>query len=129
MPFVLILFVLMLFGGPLRRLVDLFNSGVTALAGGPGVGRFLTGYITPISYLGRKSGKTITLPIGYHRGDDITIRVMPEQKSWLRNFLGAGGSPSRCGPTRFRPGTSQTSPARAARHRPPRPGCTAVRRR
>jgi hypothetical protein len=80
------------FGGPLQRFVGVFNAGVTALAGAPGVGRFLTGYITPISYVGRKSGKTITLPIGYRRsGDDIIIRVMvPEQKFWWRNFLGAG---------------------------------------
>ena len=80
------------FGGPLQRLVGVFNSGVTALAGAPGVGRFLTGYITPISYVGRKSGKTFTLPIGYQRsGDDVSIRVMmPDQKSWWRNFLGAG---------------------------------------
>jgi hypothetical protein len=77
------------FGGPLQRL---FNSGVTALAEAPGVGRLVTGYITPISYVGRKSGKTITLPIGYRRsGEDLIIRVMmPDKKAWWRNFLGAG---------------------------------------
>jgi hypothetical protein len=77
------------FGGPLQAV---FNSGVTALAGAPGIGRLMSGYITPISYVGRKSGKTITLPIGYrHAGDDLVIRVMmPDKKSWWRNFLGAG---------------------------------------
>nr|WP_264067177.1 nitroreductase family deazaflavin-dependent oxidoreductase [Mycolicibacterium komossense] len=80
------------FGGPLQRFVNLVNAGVTALAGAPVVGRFVERYITTISYVGRKSGRTFSLPIGYRRtGDDITIGVsMPDQKSWWRNFLGAG---------------------------------------
>jgi hypothetical protein len=80
------------FGGPAQRFVDLVNAGVTALAEAPVVGRFLRGYITTISYVGRKSGKTFSLPIGYRRsGDTITIGAsMPDQKAWWRNFLGTG---------------------------------------
>jgi hypothetical protein len=82
----------MTFGGPLRRMVDLFNAGATALANAPVIGRYVSGYITTISYVGRKSGKSFSLPIGYQRsGDTITIRVgMPDRKAWWRNFLGAG---------------------------------------
>ena len=82
----------MSFGGPVKRLVDVFNAGVTALAGAPVVGRFVDRYITTITYVGRKSGKTFSLPIGYQRsGDTLTIRAaMPDKKAWWRNFLGAG---------------------------------------
>jgi hypothetical protein len=80
------------FGGPLKRLVDVFNAGATALADAPVVGPLVSGYITTISYVGRKSGRTFSLPIGYQRsGDTVTIRVgMPDKKAWWRNFLGAG---------------------------------------
>ena len=80
------------FGGPAQRFVNLFNAGATALAEAPVVGRFVKSYITTISYVGRKSGKTFSLPIGYQRkGDTISIRVgLPDQKAWWRNFLGTG---------------------------------------
>ena len=80
------------FGGPAQRFVNLVNAGATALAEAPVVGRFVSGYITTISYVGRKSGKTFSLPIGYRRtGDTVTIRVgLPDQKAWWRNFLGTG---------------------------------------
>jgi hypothetical protein len=80
------------FGGPAQRFVNLFNAGATALAEAPVVGRFVKSYITTISYVGRKSGKTFSLPIGYRRtGDTISIRVgLPDQKAWWRNFLGTG---------------------------------------
>lgn len=55
-------------------------------------GRFLRGSITTISYVGRRSGKTFSLPVGYRRsGDEVTIAIaMPDAKSWWRNFLGDG---------------------------------------
>lgn len=82
----------MAFGGPARVVVDAVNSAMTALTHAPLVGPVLGRYITEISYTGRKSGKSFTLPIGYERrGDTITIRVlMPDRKNWWRNFLGAG---------------------------------------
>ena len=78
--------------GPVRRLVNIVNAGVLALAGSPRWGGLVRGNIAAISYTGRKSGRTITLPVGYERaGDTVTIRVlMPDQKAWWRNFLGAG---------------------------------------
>jgi hypothetical protein len=80
------------FSGPVQRFVTVVNAGMTALVDAPVIGRLVERYITTISYVGRKSGRTFSLPIGYQRaGDQITIGVsMPDQKSWWRNFLGAG---------------------------------------
>ena len=80
------------FPGPVRRFVNIFNSGVTALAASPKWGRLINGHLTSISFVGRKSGREFSLPIGYRRsGDEVTIGVsLPDQKVWWRNFLGAG---------------------------------------
>jgi len=78
--------------GTLFRLAGPFNSMVMAAAGLPVIGNRIRNYVAPITYTGRKSGRTITLPISYRRsGDSVTIGVaMPDEKSWWRNFLGAG---------------------------------------
>jgi hypothetical protein len=45
-----------------------------------------------VTYAGRKSGRTISLPVAYRRrGDQVVINVaMPDAKTWWRNFLGEG---------------------------------------
>lgn len=45
-----------------------------------------------VNYTGRKSGKAVSLPVNYRRdGDDVVIHVMmPDAKTWWRNFLGEG---------------------------------------
>ncbi|HEX5143017.1 MAG TPA: hypothetical protein VFW21_04025 [Mycobacterium sp.] len=80
------------FRGPGRRAVNLFNAGALALAAAPVVGPRIRRHITTISYTGRKSGRRFSLPVGYRRdGDTVTIRVeMAQQKTWWRNFSGAG---------------------------------------
>jgi len=82
----------MAFGGPARVLVHAVNTAITGLTHAPLIGPLLGRYITEISYTGRKSGKSFTLPIAYQRGgDSLTIRVsMPDKKNWWRNFLGDG---------------------------------------
>jgi hypothetical protein len=82
----------MAFSAPIRFLVHGVNAAITALIHAPLLGPRLGRYITEISYVGRKSGRSFTLPIGYQlRGDTVTIRVsMPDRKNWWRNFLGAG---------------------------------------
>ena len=57
------------------------------------MGRVVGRYITPITYRGRKSGRTFTLPVGYRRArNTVTIGVeLAERKKWWRNFLGDGG--------------------------------------
>jgi hypothetical protein len=83
----------MAFGVSVRRVVDLVNAGVLALTGVPALGPRLSKHITSISYTGRKSGRSFTLPVAYRRtGDTVRIWVgIPDKKNWWRNFLGAGG--------------------------------------
>lgn len=82
----------MAFSGPVQVFVRVVNAAATRLARAPKVGPVVSRYITEISYVGRKSGQTFTLPVGYRlTGDTATIHVaMPDQKTWWRNFLGAG---------------------------------------
>ncbi|WP_433710881.1 hypothetical protein ACQP2U_32160 [Nocardia sp. CA-084685] len=70
-----------------------FNAGVMALTKAPWIGPRVGRAITEITYVGRRSGNTFSTPVGFRRaGDEITIPVgMPDQKTWWRNFLGAGG--------------------------------------
>jgi hypothetical protein len=68
------------------------NRVTTALITSPRWGRIIGLGLTTISYTGRRSGRTITLPVGYRRrGEDILIGVaMPDGKTWWRNFTGEG---------------------------------------
>lgn len=81
------------FGRMVMRAAPLFNAPVAALARSPRWGRLVGGSIAMVTYTGRRSGRTVTLPVGYHRrGDDVMIAVaMPDAKTWWRNFLGDGG--------------------------------------
>jgi hypothetical protein len=58
----------------------------------PLIGSLIRRGLVRIRYVGRKSGKTFDIPVGYRRsGDSIVIAVaMPDKKSWWRNFLGEG---------------------------------------
>lgn len=79
-------------GRLLIRAAPLFNAPVTALATSARFGGLLNRNIAMLSYSGRRSGRTFTIPVAYRRaGDEIVIGVnMPEAKTWWRNFLGAG---------------------------------------
>ncbi|KOV80375.1 nitroreductase/quinone reductase family protein [Nocardia sp. NRRL S-836] len=78
------------FSGPLARGV---NRCIVGLRGAPLVGKLVRKGITVVSYTGRRSGRTFTTPVGYRRkGDVVEIRVMmPDAKTWWRNFTGEGG--------------------------------------
>lgn len=69
-----------------------FNSVVMAAMKTPVMGKYVRRYTTQITYIGRKTGRTISLLVGYRRsGDSVTISVaMPDRKKWWRNFLGEG---------------------------------------
>lgn len=45
-----------------------------------------------LTYTGRKSGKTFSLPVSFRqKGNDLLIGVaMPDKKNWWRNFLDEG---------------------------------------
>ncbi|GAB7067263.1 hypothetical protein H7J06_13195 [Mycobacterium hodleri] len=80
----------------------------------PVVGGLVRRGLVEIRYVGRKSGKTFEIPVGYRRsGDSVTIPVgMPDKKSWWRNFLGTGGPVTLVGLD----GRDRTGHAVAIRH-------------
>ncbi|GAA2842536.1 hypothetical protein GCM10010452_83550 [Crossiella cryophila] len=80
--------------GPItRRFVTGFNGLVLRLRGSARWGSFLSRYFTVLTYTGRRSGRTFSLPVGYRRaGETVTITVLlAGTKTWWRNFLGEGG--------------------------------------
>lgn len=80
-------------GRLLMRAAPLFNAPVTAIAASPRFGALLRGSITTITYTGRRSGRSFSIPVAYRRrGDDVEIGAnLPDAKTWWRNFLGDGG--------------------------------------
>ncbi|MCW0213745.1 MAG: hypothetical protein OJJ54_10325 [Pseudonocardia sp.] len=76
-----------------RPVVGFVNARVAGLLGSARWGRFVGRQLVMVTYTGRRSGRTFTIPVGYRRRDDVvTIAVvMPDAKSWWRNFLGEGG--------------------------------------
>jgi F420H(2)-dependent quinone reductase len=74
------------------RAERLFNAPVSALACSPRWGRLVSGNIAMLTYTGRRSGQTVTLPVAYRRGgDEVIVGVnLPDVKTWWRNFLGDG---------------------------------------
>jgi hypothetical protein len=79
-----------IFGTPI---VGIVNAVFGALIDAPIIGGLVRRGMVKIRYVGRRSGKTVELPIGYRRsGDQVIINVMsPDAKTWWRNFLGEGG--------------------------------------
>jgi hypothetical protein len=80
------------FGRLLMRAAPLFNAPVAAIAASSRFGAALRRSITTITYTGRRSGRTFSIPVAYRRrGDEIDIAAnMPDAKTWWRNFLGDG---------------------------------------
>lgn len=74
------------------RAAPLLNTPVAAIATSPRFGLGLGRSVTVITYQGRRSGRTFTIPVAYRRnGDSIDIAAnMPDAKTWWRNFLGDG---------------------------------------
>ncbi|GAB2853737.1 nitroreductase/quinone reductase family protein [Lentzea nigeriaca] len=78
------------FKGPWVRRV---NKAMVGLRNAPLVGKLVRKGVTIVSYTGRRSGRTFSTPVGYQReGDVVSIQVMmPDDKTWWRNFNGEGG--------------------------------------
>lgn len=76
----------------LRRVVGFFNAGVNRLVTSGRGGRWVGDRFTVITYVGRRSGRTIDVPVGYRRvGEELRVGVeFPDVKSWWRNFVGEG---------------------------------------
>jgi len=76
----------------LMRAAPLLNTPVAAIATSPRFGVGMGRTVTVITYKGRRSGKTFTIPVSYRRkGQSIDIGAnMPDAKTWWRNVLGDG---------------------------------------
>ncbi|ORB74534.1 nitroreductase/quinone reductase family protein [Mycobacterium scrofulaceum] len=79
-------------GRLLMRAAPLLNAPVAAVAASPRLGARMRRSITLVTYTGRRSGRTFSIPVAYRRrGDEIEIAAnMPEAKTWWRNFAGDG---------------------------------------
>ncbi|WP_293002783.1 hypothetical protein [Mycobacterium sp.] len=77
----------------LMRAAPLFNAPVAAIAASPRFGKLLRRNVTMISYTGRRSGRTFSIPVAYRRrGDEVEVGAnLPDAKTWWRNFVGEGG--------------------------------------
>jgi hypothetical protein len=75
-----------------NRFVRTANGLAVALMKVPLLGGLMRRGMTEIRYVGRKSGTTFQIPVGYRRsGDSVVVPVgMPDKKNWWRNFLGDG---------------------------------------
>jgi hypothetical protein len=76
-----------------RLLVQRLNGWMIKLRSSRLLGPLITKHLTLVTYTGRRSGRTFTLPVAYRRSDNtVTIGVqMADRKGWWRNFLGDGG--------------------------------------
>ena len=76
-----------------NRAVDRFNARVLALRASPRWGGMARRHLTIVTYTGRRSGRTFSIPVAYRRaGDTVEIGVrLAEKKNWWRNFTDAGG--------------------------------------
>jgi hypothetical protein len=80
-------------GRLVMRAAPLFNAPVAAIARSPRFGKLVNRNIAILSYTGRRSGRTFSIPVAYRRsGEAITVNAnLPQTKTWWRNFLGDGG--------------------------------------
>jgi F420H(2)-dependent quinone reductase len=76
----------------LMRAAPLVNVPVAAMASSRRFGRIVGRNVAIITYTGRRSGRTMSMPVAYRRtGDELQIAAnMPEAKNWWRNFTGDG---------------------------------------
>ena len=68
------------------------NKLVVAVMRVPVLEKFVGKSMVLITYTGRKSGKTFSLPVAFRqKGNELLIGVaMPDQKNWWRNFQNGG---------------------------------------
>jgi hypothetical protein len=80
-------------GRLVMRAAPVLNAPVAAIAASPRFGAVLRRNITLVTYTGRRSGRTFSIPVSYRRRDDENIDIganLPDAKTWWRNFLGDG---------------------------------------
>jgi hypothetical protein len=80
-------------GRLLLRAAPLLNAPVAAIAASPRFGGALRRSVAVVTYTGRRSGRTFSIPVAYRRRGDANIDIeanLPDAKTWWRNFLGEG---------------------------------------
>lgn len=79
-------------GAPFRFMNRFVNRGLKALLRSP-LHPLASGRVALLTYTGRRSGRTYTLPVFYRdKGDRITVAVgWADRKVWWRNLTGEGG--------------------------------------
>jgi hypothetical protein len=80
-------------GHLLMRAAPVLNAPVAAIAASPRFGGALRRSVTVVTYTGRRSGRTFSIPVAYRRRGDENIDIganLPDAKTWWRNFLGDG---------------------------------------
>ncbi|WP_405109787.1 hypothetical protein OG559_29185 [Micromonospora sp. NBC_01405] len=77
----------------LQKMAKVVNSVVHPLVSSPTFSRLTGNRMTVITYTGRRSGRSFSIPVAYRRTEDCVIIdvALPDQKSWWRNFTGDGG--------------------------------------
>ena len=78
--------------GPFGVFNRTLNGGLVAMLRTPRVHHVVSHFVAEISVTGRRSGRTISLPVFFRqRGDVVRIHVaMAKHKLWWRNLSGAG---------------------------------------
>jgi hypothetical protein len=80
-------------GRLVMRAAPVLNAPVAAIAASPRFGAALRRSVTVVTYTGRRSGRTFSIPVAYRRRGDENIDIeanLPDAKTWWRNFLGDG---------------------------------------
>jgi hypothetical protein len=80
-------------GRLVMRAAPALNAPVAAIAASPRFGGALRRSVTVVTYTGRRSGRTFSIPVAYRRRGDENIDIganLPDAKTWWRNFLGDG---------------------------------------
>src|SRR6202012_1904456 len=76
----------------IMRAAPVVNAPVAAIATSR-FGARLRRSVTLITYTGRRSGRTFSIPVAYRRRSDEDIEIdanLPDAKTWWRNFVGDG---------------------------------------
>ena len=80
-------------GRLVMRAAPVLNAPIAAIAASPRFGGALRRSVTVVTYTGRRSERTFSIPVAYRRRDDENIDIganLPDAKTWWRNFLGDG---------------------------------------
>lgn len=62
------------------------NAMMRALLRTPGLQRWMGKGLALLTFTGRRSGNSYTIPVSYHRQDDTVVVVTKRQRNWWRNF-------------------------------------------